>query len=178
MWVHLAGLKLALSRLLAPAGMIFYNGVVYFDISVLALILSTTAAYLLLLLFERLFAGRVDERRLYEITVTAGGRAVSCKGLADTGSDLREPFSGAPVIVCDRTLAERVRPPEHAGFRVIPCRTVTGEGALEGFRPDEIQITGGGRTIRTSDVYIAASREPISGEYQALINPQIIDRAH
>lgn len=101
-----AGLMLALSRLLAPAGMIFYNGVVYFDISVLALILSTTAAYLLLLLFERLFAGRVDERRLYEITVTAGGRAVSCKGLADTGSDLREPFSGAPVIVCDRTLAE------------------------------------------------------------------------
>lgn len=99
-----AGLMLALSRLLAPAGMIFYNGVVYFDISVLALILSTTAAYLLLLLFERLFAGRVDERRLYEITVTAGGRAVSCKGLADTGSDLREPFSGAPVIVCDRTL--------------------------------------------------------------------------
>ena len=173
-----AGLMLALSHLLAPAGMIFYNGVVYFDISVLALILSTTAAYLLLLLFERLFAGRVDEHRLYEITVTAGGRAVSCKGLADTGSDLREPFSGAPVIVCDRTLAERVRPPEHAGFRVIPCRTVTGEGALEGFRPDEIQITGGGRTIRTSDVYIAASREPISGEYQALINPQIIDRAH
>lgn len=107
-----AGLMLALSRLLAPAGMIFYNGVVYFDISVLALILSTTAAYLFLLLFERLFAGRVDERRLYEITVTAGGRAVSCKGLADTGSDLRDAFFRAlRSSSATGRWRNRVRPP-------------------------------------------------------------------
>lgn len=126
---------LALSRLLAPAGMIFYNGVVYFDISVLALILSTTAAYLFLLLFERLFAGRVDERRLYEITVTAGGRA----GLLQGARGYRQRFAGAFF----RRSGHRLRPDaggtgpsaEHAGFRVIPCRTVTGEGALEGFRP-------------------------------------------
>ncbi|MEM1483854.1 sigma-E processing peptidase SpoIIGA [Oscillospiraceae bacterium PP1C4] len=172
-----AGLMLAASFALAPVGMIFYNGVVYFDISALTLIICTTAAYLLLLLFERIFFSRISEKKLYDLTVTVNGKTISLKGLADTGSNLKEPFSGAPVIVCDRTLAQRIKPEKDTGFRIIPCLTVTGEGALEGFRPDKIFITGGGKSIQTSDVYIAASREPITGEYQALINPQLIDMA-
>ncbi|RGX56533.1 hypothetical protein DWV16_02640 [Anaerotruncus sp. AF02-27] len=171
-----AGFLLAVSFFLAPAGMLFYNGVVYFDISALMLIFSTTAAYLLLSLLEKLFAGRTHEKKLYDVTVSVSGKTVSFKGLADTGSSLREPFSGAPVIVCDRELAGKVRPDESVSFRVIPCLTVTGQGTLEGFHPDEVTIVGDGKQIKTSDVYIASSREPIGGEYQALLNPQLVDR--
>ena len=41
---------------------------------------------------------------------------------------------------------------------------------------DEVTIVGDGKQIKTSDVYIASSREPIGGEYQALLNPQLVDR--
>lgn len=171
-----AGVMLALHFLLKPRGLLFYNGVVYFDISVLFLIISTTAAYLILSLFERLFFSRTSEKQLYDLTVSCEGKVIALKGLADTGSNLKEPFSGAPVIVCSAGLVEKVKPKEETRFRVIPCLTVTGEGMLEAFRPDQLVIAGAGKRIVTSDVYIAASRQPIAGEYQALLNPQLIDR--
>lgn len=172
-----AGIMLAISFMLKPAGMLFYNGIVYFDISALTLIVCTTGAYLLLLLFEALFFSRTAEKKLYDLTVTANGKTIVFKGLADTGSNLKEPFSGAPVIVCDSELAQRVRPESGANIRVIPCLTVMGEGMLEAFRPENLLITGDGKSFTTTDCYIASSKEPIRGEYQALINPQLIDRA-
>ena len=51
-----AGLMLALSIVLAPAGMFYYNGVVYFDISALVLIAATGAAYLVLTVLKGCFS--------------------------------------------------------------------------------------------------------------------------
>ena len=172
-----AGLMLLLSYLLLPVGLLFYNGVVYFDISAFSLIVCTGVAYLLLLILEKIFFSRKGEGLLYDLTVTTNGKTIALKGLVDSGNNLREPFSGAPVIVCDSFYMKKICPDSENGFRVIPCLTVTGEAALEAFHPDEVLIIGFGKKIHTSDVYIAASREPICGEYQALINPQIIDRA-
>ena len=171
-----AGILLAVSYLVKPLNVLFYNGVVYFDISMLTLLATTTAAYFLLLLFERLLFSRTSERKLYNVSVMVNGKTLAMKGLADTGCQLKEPFSGAPVIVCDQELASRIAPSEETRYRVIPCFTVTGQGALRGFRPDEVSISGENLQTRTSDVYIAASREPIHGEYQALLNPQLVDR--
>ncbi|MCI8649265.1 MAG: sigma-E processing peptidase SpoIIGA [Anaerotruncus sp.] len=169
-----AGLMLMVNFLFAPKGMLFYNGIVYFDISALLLIVCTVAAYLLLSLLEWLFASRTQEKQLYDLMVTVSGAAISCKGLVDTGSNLREPFSGAPVIVCDYTLTQRLHPGMDHRMRVIPCLTIAGETALEGFRPDSVVISGQGGRIQTTDCYIASSKQPIRGDYQALIHPQLI----
>ena len=154
--------------------MFFYNGVVYFDLPMLLLVGCCTGAYLVLWLVDRLFFSRSAPKHLYDLVITSEGKQISLKGLADTGSNLKEPFSGAPVIVCDRGLAERIRPQEQTRFRIIPCVTVTGDGALEAFRPDEVRISGEGAQIQTSDVYIAVSRQPIGGEYQAVMNPCLV----
>ena len=54
-------------------------------------------------------------------------------------------------MICDRMLAQKITPQEKEKFRVIPCLTVTGEGLLEGFRPDYIEIAGENINIKTSD---------------------------
>ena len=187
--VGMGGLLFLLSFLAEPVGMFFYNGVVYFDLPMLLLVGCCTGAYLVLWLVDRLFFSRSAPKHLYDLVITSEGKQISLKGLADTGSNLKEPFSGAPVIVCDRGLAERIRPQEQTRFRIIPCVTgfgkcrrrtgmscvtVTGDGALEAFRPDEIRISGEGAQIQTSDVYIAVSRQPIGGEYQAVMNPCLV----
>lgn len=172
-----AGMLLVVSYLIKPINMLFYNGVVYFDIPIILLIAATTVAYLLLLLFERLFFSRTSEKKLYEISVMVNGKTIAVKGLADTGCHLKEPFSGAPVIVCDKELTKRIAPNDDTRFRIIPCFTVTGQGTLHGFRPDEVTIIGDNFNKKTKDVYIAASNHPIDGEYQALLNPQLVDRS-
>lgn len=168
--VGMGGLLFLLSFLAEPVGMFFYNGVVYFDLPMVLLVGCCTGAYLVLWLVDRLFFSRTASKQIYDLVITSEGKQIAIKGLADTGSNLKEPFSGAPVIVCDRGAAERIRPQEQTRFRVIPCVTVTGDGALEAFRPDEIRISREGAQVRTSDVYIAVSRQPIEGEYQAVMN--------
>lgn len=170
----LAGGLLALYWFVAPVGMLYYNGVVYFDLSPLLLVGCVGGVYVILCLLERLFQGHKGDSRIYQVSIWVNGKTVSCKGLTDTGSSLREPFSGAPVIVCDRELARKVWPNDQKSFRVIPCLTVNGESALEGFQPEFVRIEGNGKTIQTRDCYIACSKQPIQGAYQALINPQMV----
>ena len=81
------------------------------------------------------------------------------------------------MIVCDGEIARRIRPEGKTNFRVIPCMTIMGEGALEGFRPDEVLIEGAAGKLHTSDVYIAASREPIRRKDSPILRSRFICRA-
>ena len=172
-----AGVLLALYLFLPPAGMLFYNGTVYFDLSPRSLLAGVAAAYLLVRLADRFLVGRRAKGLLYDLTLWRAGRRVTLKALADTGNRLQEPFSGAPVIVCDGSLVERLWPPgEEVPFRVIPFQTVAGEGALRGFRPDGILLQGPQLHVETRDVYIAASPKPLAGAFQAILNPQLVER--
>lgn len=169
-----AGVMTAIAIAAEPLGMLIYNGVIYFDISAFALLACISAAYLIVILTEKLFLSRSKERDLFDLTIFTSGKTITIKGLSDTGNNLKEPFSGAPVIICDAEMVEKIHPgPDSLNIRIIPCLTVTGEGMLEAFRPDEVIISGKSGHVVTSDVYIAASREPICGEYQALIHPQV-----
>lgn len=172
-----AGAMAALEFFVSPAGVLFYNGVVYFNLSALQLVGWSVAAFLILTLTSRVFASRPASKTLYRLTIRTNGKTISLNGLSDTGNALREPFSGAPVIVCSRSLAEKMmadQPQERV--RLIPCSTVAGNGVLTGFRPDEVEIAGDGKIVKTSDVYIAAGSWEIDGEYQAVLHPQLTTR--
>lgn len=168
-----AGLMLALQFFWS--GVLYQNGIVYFDISALDIILWTAVSYGGLWLFERLFLNRTAEKKLCRVTVDLAGKQISFRALADTGNQLKEPFSGAPVMVCDGKLAQRVSDDHPERIRLIPCSTVAGGTVLEAFRPDSVRILHDGYETVTRDIYVAKSREPIMGEYEAVFNPQIID---
>ena len=172
-----AGLLFAIYFFVAPMGMVFYNGAVYFNLSALSLLVGVACAYLVVRLADRFLSGRPASGLLYDLTLWKGGRTVVLKALADTGNRLKEPFSGAPVIVCDRSVVQRLCPPgEEIPFRVIPFGTVAGSGVLQGFQPDGILLQGPQLQVKTSDVYVAASPEPLQGEFQAVVNPQLVER--
>lgn len=172
-----AGVLLALYLFLAPANMQFYNGVIYFDLSALALLAGIAVAYLLLRLADRFLLGKQENQLLYDLTLWKGGRTAVLRALSDTGNRLKEPFSGAPVILCDSSVVCRLWPPnEEPLFRVIPFCTVAGEGTLRGFQPDGIRLRGPQMELETRDVYIAASPKPLTGTFQAILNPQLVER--
>ena len=114
----------------------FLTGVLRYVLPVLAL--------LILRLYEK-HAGR---RALLELTVDTGARQVRCFALADSGNRLREPFSGAPVIVACRSLFPDMETP-----RVIPYQTVGGEGMLTAFRPHRV-------TVHLSLIHISEPTRP------------------
>lgn len=118
-------------------------------------------------------------RRLVQVELALGEKRIRLTALCDTGNTLRDPMTGAPVLVAGPQAARALlglgredlldpmgsfRP----GMRLIPCATVGGQGLLLAVRCDEVRIGG---EMAGKWVAFAPDRFP-GGEYQALTGGQ------
>lgn len=132
---------------------------------------------------QLLFRGRagLPERPRVEIRATLGGRESRFMALVDTGDQLRDPHSGAAVMLaCPHALAplfpgldlaadpvSLLALPEARGrFRLISFRAVGGSGLLPLFRPE--RVTVGGQLRR--DLLIAVSADAQGEGFEAIIS--------
>lgn len=192
-----AGLMFALWYFAAPPGLSMNNGVVYFDISPLLLIGMTLFCYLVIRIIHRLTGREQPKGDTCEVTITLGEREAVLHAKVDTGNELKEPFSGLPVVVTDnkgvaQLLPEALRPlfetsgaglPQDAfpdaaasgvSCRMIPCRTASGEGVLPAFRPDRVVVRQGD-AVHEKKAYVAVSG-PLSAqkEFSTLVGTELL----
>ena len=186
-----AGVMLGLWLTLRPAGMVYYNGIVYFDISPASLIACTAAAYLALGLWQRFSrAGRLGQKT-YDVTLYYGGRHTMVTALADTGNQLYEPFSDTPVMVCEQGVAAALLPGEVCAailagnysaaqqlgtpLRMVPYRSVGKEGLLPAFRVDCARLVRGKELWKVETLYVAIAGKRLQGNgYNAVLNPDLV----
>lgn len=139
-----AGFMLAIWYFIAPQGLIIKNSVVYFNISPLLLILLTVICYLIIRLINRLTGRQAPEGLFCKIYITYNGKTVSCLAKVDTGNSLTEPFSNYPVaVVCEKRILELIPKEDSGKLRLVPFRSVSGEGLLPAFRPDLLTLVYG-----------------------------------
>lgn len=117
--------------------MIYSNGTVYFDIDITFLTVCTVISYAVISLILRLTDKKKPKKQYYPITLISGDENVTLRGFMDTGNNLKEPFSFAPVIVTGEKIYKKMysaggNPKE----RIIPVTTVGGEGIMTAFRLD------------------------------------------
>lgn len=181
------GAMLALWLTLAPGGMYYRNGTVYFPLSPWFVIFVTVACYTVITLAGKIckkFELRAGE---CSAVIRYGEMAQSLRLIFDTGNLLTEPFSGLPVIVAKRSAVNRVLPHgfpadglcgnfpanAEANFRIIPYSTVSGSGMLCAFRPASVLI-GSGRLRRRVECYVAVT-DTIRSDHDGIINPRVFD---
>lgn len=151
----LAGAVLLCWNLWLPEFFRVRNGTVYCDISVWTLLGSTTVAYGVLWLLQRLRPTPTEPKRT-RFRILLDGRETACAAMPDSGNTLREVFSDRPVsvvrlgalqpvlppaLLCDLQilLQNRVPPADwqpNVRIRVIPGLTVGGESLLPAIAPD------------------------------------------
>lgn len=187
----LAGFLLFVTLLGGGKSGIFYNGICYFPISGIKLLMGAAAAYAGMSLWQRFFRRGMAVQKSYRVLLSAGGKTVELLGEMDTQNHLIDLFSGTPVAVGPRVLLEPVLPQGMrsilageldtlagmSGIRMIPCRTVAGEELLPAFRPDRMILESGSEKIEVEDVYIAvAIRLDNAGTQKLLLNPALTGR--
>lgn len=144
------------------------NGVLYVNISLRVLLLSSAAVYFLLTLVSgRLFHRPHAGQRTAHIRCRLAGREAAFDALEDTGFNLTDPVSNNPVIVADyssvfpalppaaRQILRTAAPDDPASaltalsgvgqerlFRLIPYKTIGGSGMMLAFRPDTLLLDG------------------------------------
>lgn len=153
-----------------PAGhMALVGGAVYFDLSLPVLFFATCGAYGLFWLVGKLLPKGASEP-LTKLTVSNLGHTRAIYAKADTGCGLREPFSGLPVIVCERKALGDLAPGEGGPMRLVPYGSLGGSGLLYSFKPDRVT---GPKGIELQ-CYIGMTDAPLSsGQYSALFNPDM-----
>lgn len=188
------GLMLALWLFFAPDGMVYKNGAVYFDISLLFVAVATVICYIITAVLSKLLRRSAPENHLYKISITLRGKIIETTALMDTGNSLSDSFTDTPVILVERSLAEKIIPPEwmdffngsnadaplpcdNIGYRLVPFRSVGGSGMLPAFQPDLLEIHTATRDIKITKVFAAVVGANLSaGDYSALLNPRLLGR--
>lgn len=174
----LAGLCGALYFFVAPDGFYVFNGVVYYSIPPLWLVLLTVVCYGILWLTEWLTRYRAPAGLTHRIRLRVGDKQTEFLCLYDSGNHLTEPFSGYPVLVVEREVAEQViavplseeeLPPPGQGWRLIPYESIAGGGVIPAFIPDGVTVVTRGAEYPLRDCYVAVCPRLGRGEYRGLM---------
>ena len=105
----MAGCVLGLG-LLAGGGVPMAGGVFYTDVDARVLLIAAGAAYLVLTVVFRAAARHGVRGELVMVRLCLLGRVTAFKALCDTGNSLRDPVSGAPVLVVSPGCLDDVLP--------------------------------------------------------------------
>lgn len=186
-----SGLMLCVWLFAAPMKMLFINGIVYFGVDTMTIILSTCAAYGVVRIIRYILDknGKTDGK--YTVIIKNNGRECRLSALADSGNGIVDCFSGLPVIVCRRDMCADVSPPAIdmiennsdisdigtqmiKGVRIMPFSTVGKGGLICMFKAESVVIDD--ETNEEKYPVNALIGIVIGGrqEYEAIFNPKIL----
>lgn len=187
------GAVYAIQVTLNPQNILYYNGIIYFDMSISYLVGCVLCVYGTFLLADYFITKHNSKGDKCEISVTYNDNIVTLSALVDTGNTLTDGMSGKPVIVIELSAVSPLFSREEFMFfksndysnipesmsktiRLIPCKAVTGESLLLAFQPDLVKIKMGENSYITSFCTVAVTSAQLSqGTYRALINNSIFE---
>lgn len=138
---------------------------------------------------------------LIRVDIVIQGQTVSAAGLVDTGNQLRDPMSRAPVMMAEAKLVQSLLPEEVVGIlrerdvaqsltrlppewitkmKLIPYRSVTrGTDFLIAVKPDKVRLVYEGRVLEERQVLIGLDDHTLStdGTYQVIVHPSLMEEA-
>lgn len=181
-----AGVMLGLWLFVCPSGMMYNNGVSYFDIPLWIALAATAAAYFIVRIIRRILDSKNALDKKYTLEIITEKGTVTLSAMADSGNKLTDFFTGLPVIFCDLEkcrqicpnsvldqFSEKEKEPESIkGVRLIPCSTVSGGTMAVCFKPDKILIDNGERK-KEAEALVGFTERGLQGA-EAVFNPVIL----
>lgn len=174
-----AGIVLFLWSTFKLQGVVINNGMVYFNISPLLLIISASASYLIITIIARFTKAKDIKEDYFKIKVFYKNNFVDILALKDTGNLLQDNISDRPVLIISNKkafsllqedLSVTALPKNNIrGFRVLPFYTIKSPGLLPAFKCDYILVNN----IKIHSVIIAVS-ENLKSNYDGLIGNEIL----
>lgn len=176
-----AGLMLALWYFFSPDSMYYNNGIVYFDIDALTLVVLTAVCWTVLKLICKFLSFRAPHNTVYNLHIYYKDKSFVCRGLLDTGNSLADPFTAFPVIIVHKGVFGEIfgeklseKSIGENKLRFVVCSTLGGEGLLPCFRPSAVRIEGLDGSFETDRVIVALTDKKLrNGDFDAILPPDL-----
>lgn len=179
-----AGVIMCLQMIRPSDNVSVNNGVVYFDISPVLLIVLSFVIYLVIALIKKLTSKTAENADRYTVELTFGERMVKTDAIADSGHSLKDAFGDSLMLLIDKKTAAELFgdtevetmlaliPPGSEQlkrrFRLVPLKTVSGEKMLPGVKIDHIKIFDRENTAFDHPVAVI-SNEKLGDDFSAII---------
>lgn len=155
-------------------GSIVKNGVIYFNISVVYLILGSLIIYILLSIALK-YIQNMHNRRFYNIEIGVDEKNITIRALVDTGNSLFEKSTGLPVIIAEEKEISKITDITTKKIFLIPFTALgTQNGVIMGFKPDYIRVIDERKYILDAIIGVYSGKLSKNEDYSALINPSAI----
>ena len=148
------------------------NCVVYVNLNPILLLSACVLLYILLESYRRMCIRNFSkEKIILPLTVWYLGEEYKLITLIDTGCELKEPLSGEPMLVAEKSIFKDVSLAGH----MVYINTASGKAELPMIFPESIDCEKRGYEIGKI-VPIALTNEPFcdDGLYNSIVNPDAI----
>lgn len=181
------GVCIGLWLIFYPENMLIRNGAVYIDIPPFLLLLSTLVCYAVMRIFVRVSGRDMCHVKSCSVTVKLNNTEKTFEGTVDTGNTLREPFSDEAVIVVRKELFEEVVPlrivasgesgeTANLRFRLIPYKSIGGDGMIPSIKPERITITVNGKKTDVCAYLAFCESDKLPDTVQSLVPAEILSK--
>lgn len=173
------GLMIAVWLLFSPQNLIIRNSSVYISVSPLMLIITTVFCYTVLRVIIRIVSRGSSRICDCKVSFELNGMNIECSGKIDSGSTLKEPFSGEMAVVFKKELLGDMQDSIFSSnsvinkIRVIPYTSVGGEGLMKAVRIEKMKITTDKESFYVSAYAAFCDSERVKGT-DALIPAELI----
>ena len=169
------GVMGAILVIFRPSGVAVCNGGVYVNLSPLLLITLTLIAYAAVWLLRGRLRPKGRGCPYLTLHLQKGNRTVTVTAKIDTGFTLNDPYSPYPLVLLSPSAARRLGV-DFDAYRLIPCRTVQGEGLLSSGMLGSVTATVGPHTATFLQVVGAVAKENFDGPFDALVGTDFLER--
>lgn len=190
------GISFALLYMINPSQVKVKNGVFVGTYPLKVVLLGGIVGFLTIIIAFKSYKGRMNKKDIYyDIKIKLGDKEVETKAIIDTGNFLKEPITGFPVVVVERSLMYSIIPKcilnnideilsgnldkmsEHEEYisriRVIPYSSLGNKnGMLLGIKADQIII----ENKIVNNIILGIYKESLTkmGEYRALVGLELV----
>lgn len=151
--------------------LLYSNGIVYFDVDMTFIVVCSVISYIIITMLTKLTDKKAPKNKEYMVCIENNSNSISCMGLMDTGNNLRDPFSGYPVIMVEKSIFQKIFNEEK--IRLIPVSTINGESMIKAFKPQKFTVGN----YSTDKVYIGECETPLN-EYKIILNINLEGEMH
>ncbi|MDR1734057.1 MAG: sigma-E processing peptidase SpoIIGA [Oscillospiraceae bacterium] len=189
------GLMFVLEMTLKPESMFYGNGIVYFDLDMLTLILFALIGYGAARGIAALVHRRNPGAHKAQATIYIFGQSITLDAIYDSGNSLTDGFTGTPVMVVAYCAVESFLPENLRGFfqgslsiadlpanqpwsvrlRQVPYHAVGKDGLLPAFRADKVVARMNGKDTQTLQAICAVTMDELPETYGAILQKTMVD---
>lgn len=193
-----AGIMMAVWLFISPPGMSYSNGITYFNISPVILIITSLLCYIIITLLEKLFVKKIPKEMSCLIKVTVDNKTVSLNGYLDTGNMLIDGMTQLPVIIAEYNSIKTLFPENISKimknqifnqidsipikwikrFRYIPFDSIGGNGMLCAFIPDKVQLILHDKKLYKKCIVAVYNGSIAKNGHNALIGKELLERSN